>query len=75
MPHLVDELRSRHRLPSPAVARAVRVAAGATQDDIARELTVHRVTVARWEAGARHPRGPKAAAYAELLDELRELSC
>lgn len=74
MSHLAEKVRSRPRLPAPAMARAIRLAAGVTQDDMAQELEVHRVSITRWEAGRRRPRGALAGAYAQLLDELRELT-
>jgi hypothetical protein len=39
---------------------------------MANELGVHRVTVARWEAGLRRPRGRLLHAYATLLDALQQ---
>jgi DNA-binding transcriptional regulator YiaG len=69
---LVEEVRIAHRLPSPAAARMIRVTAGVSQERLARELGVHRMTVARWETGTRRPRGAARAAYAEVLQQLRE---
>ena len=57
-------------LPSPAVRRALRVAAGLTQADLAAELGVSRAAVARWESGTRVPRGDYRITYAALLREL-----
>jgi DNA-binding XRE family transcriptional regulator len=70
---LVQELRDRPRLPSPATARAILLAAGAQQAAVAEELGVHRVTVTRWLNGARRPRGETAVAYALLLRELAKV--
>ena len=56
------------------MARAIRQAAGVSQVRLADELCVHRMTVARWEAGQRHPRGHLRSAYAALLAELREVA-
>lgn len=67
---LIQALRAR-RLPPPAIAKAIRAAAGATQADVAAELGVHRITVARWEQGERRPRGDLAARYAAVIDQLR----
>jgi DNA-binding transcriptional regulator YiaG len=39
---------------------------------MAGELGVHRVTVARWEAGRRRPRGRLLNAYVTLLDALQQ---
>jgi DNA-binding transcriptional regulator YiaG len=71
---LVDEVRTARSLPSPALARAIRESAGVSQVRLAAELGVHRMTVARWETGARKPTGPVRAAYAALLAELREVT-
>lgn len=72
MSGLVAEVLTARRLPPPALAKAVRVAAGVSQARVARELGVTRVTVARWEAGARRPRGLTLHAYVDLLEALRE---
>ena len=50
------------------------MAAGAAQRRVAEELGVDRVTVTRWELGMRTPRGELRTLYAELLEDLRELS-
>jgi DNA-binding transcriptional regulator YiaG len=71
-PSLLAEVRAQRRLPSPALARAIREAAGVTQARIAAELRVCRVTVTRWESGQRRPRGAKALAYAALLADLED---
>jgi transcriptional regulator with XRE-family HTH domain len=57
-------------MPTPELARAIRVTAGVTQADVAAELGVHRVSVARWELGRRRPRGTVLDRYTKLLDEL-----
>lgn len=74
MSDLLEEVRLRRRMPSPAVRRAIREAAGVTQQRIADEIGVHRMTVARWESGARQPKGADASAYAALLEQLREVA-
>jgi DNA-binding XRE family transcriptional regulator len=73
---LIEELRARGddaRLPSPARARLIRIEAGVTQQRLADELDVIRITVARWENGSREPRGELRRRYAALLRELEEL--
>jgi transcriptional regulator with XRE-family HTH domain len=60
------------QLPSPDAARLIRVLAGVSQRELAQELGVDRVTVARWELGMRVPRGELRAKYARLLRELQE---
>jgi transcriptional regulator with XRE-family HTH domain len=74
MSALAEDLRQARRLPAPPVARAIRMAAGATQEQVAEQLGVDRVTVARWEAGARRPRLAMRLRYAQLLSELQELA-
>jgi DNA-binding transcriptional regulator YiaG len=69
---LVEHVRAARRLPPPAVARAIRASAGVSQQRLADELGVCRVTVARWEIGARTPRGEIRLRYVDLLDQLRE---
>ncbi|MGO8873383.1 MAG: helix-turn-helix transcriptional regulator [Acidimicrobiales bacterium] len=72
MSDLLAEVRDALALPPPAVARAIREAADVTQERMAAELGVHRVTVARWEQdGGRSPRGELRARYARLLRELQ----
>jgi DNA-binding transcriptional regulator YiaG len=74
MTALLEEVRTRRRLPAPSVAKAIRTAAGVSQQRVAEELHVHRVTVARWEDGTRRPSGRLLGAYLELLEQLREVT-
>lgn len=69
---LAEEVRTRPKLPEPAVRQAIRRKADVAQDRMARELGVHRVTFLRWERGDRTPRGTHRDAYARLLNELDE---
>jgi DNA-binding XRE family transcriptional regulator len=55
------------KLPPPAERARIRRESGATLRDVAAELGVSPMTVARWEAGTVHPRLDQAAAYARLL--------
>ena len=71
---LAEDCRTMKRLPGPALARAIRVDAGATQARLAQELGVHWTTVARWEAGRRSPRGDLRLAYAQVLASLHEVA-
>ena len=74
MTTLATEVAARRRLPDPAVAKAIRIAAGVSQERLARELGVHRVTIARWEVGPRAPRGQLAVQYLRALDLMRDAS-
>lgn len=74
MTNLIDEARARRELPSPALARAIREAAGVSQEAIARELNVTRMTICRWESGAFKPSGARLIAYSSLLRELQRIA-
>ena len=73
MSALAEHVTHARRLPERTVAKAIRESVGATQQQIADELGVCRVTVARWELGQRVPRGGLRCRYIDLLDELREI--
>lgn len=68
---LIREVQAARRLPSPAAARAIRLAAEVGQTRMAQELGVNRVTVYRWECGSRRPRGLLLARYLDILEALR----
>lgn len=68
---LVDEVRHLRRMPTPALARAIRESAGLSQARVAEALGVDRVTVTRWETGRRRPRGQIAREYVALIEKLR----
>lgn len=67
---LIEEVRESRQLPDPSAARAIRMAAGVSQQRLADELGVRRNTVSRWEAGERHPSPSLRARYARLLLQL-----
>jgi len=69
---LIEQVRELRRLPAPAVRSAIRHAAGITQQQLADELGVDRVTVARWELGQRTPRGDLRRRYVDLLEALQD---
>jgi DNA-binding transcriptional regulator YiaG len=60
-------------LPLLRFRRRIRTAARASLRDVARELGVTPMTVARWETGS-EPRLSHAIAYRRLLDQLREIA-
>jgi DNA-binding transcriptional regulator YiaG len=68
----VSEIRAARRLPPPVIARAIREAAGVSQARAARQIGVHRLTFLRWETAERRPNEHHRAAYARLLDQMRE---
>ena len=72
---LTDDIQQAQQLPAPKRARMIRAEAGVSQERLARELGVHRVTLARWESGDSLPRGLEIRArYAQLLADLRMAS-
>ncbi len=62
------------RLARDGTARSVRVQAGLSIYDVARDLRVAPGTISRWETGKRVPRGDVAVRYAELLGELMRVA-
>ncbi|KOU29056.1 hypothetical protein ADK52_06485, partial [Streptomyces sp. WM6372] len=60
-------------LPHPDERKRLREAAGLSQDQIAKALSVRRETVTSWETDRTAPRAPKRAAYARLLEGLSTL--
>lgn len=69
---LLNDVRARGALPTPALRRAIREAAGVSQGQIAREVGVHRMTVCRWESGTSKPTGPHLHAYVAVLRDLQD---
>jgi len=51
-------------------ARRLRLRAGLSLGEVARELRVAVPTILRWETGERRPRGKAALWYAQLLEQL-----
>ena len=69
---LLERVRTASRLPAPRDRRRIREAAGVTQRELAAALGVGVMAVNRWERGLTRPRGPHAAAYAALLEDLEK---
>jgi transcriptional regulator with XRE-family HTH domain len=69
---LLERLRAKRTLPPAAERKRIRLDAGASLRDVARELGTSATSVDRWEQGA-SPR-EKTAAYARLLEELRRVA-
>ncbi|MEU9109799.1 helix-turn-helix domain-containing protein [Streptomyces xanthophaeus] len=70
---LLEEAAAQDALPHPDERKRLREAAGLSQDQIAKALSVRRETVTSWETGRSAPRPPKRAAYIRLLDGLATL--
>jgi DNA-binding transcriptional regulator YiaG len=51
-------------------ARAIRLRAGLSLDEVARVVGVSHAAVQRWETGQRKPHGEAAIRYGALLDAL-----
>lgn len=71
---LIQTLRTRKALPTPAICRHIRISAGVSQELAAREVGVHRETISRWERGERRPSDQHLARYLTLLEELSKIS-
>jgi transcriptional regulator with XRE-family HTH domain len=69
---LLERLRARRALPPAADRQQIRLDAGASLRDVAREIGVSATSVIRWERGASP--GTHTAAYAQLLEELKQLA-
>jgi transcriptional regulator with XRE-family HTH domain len=69
---LLERLRARRALPLAADRRQIRIDAGASLRDVAREIGVSATSVIRWERGASP--GTHTAAYARLLEELKRVA-
>jgi transcriptional regulator with XRE-family HTH domain len=69
---LLEQVRSRRKLPAKDERRRIREAAGLSLRDVATAVGVSHTAVASWEAGAT-PREHRAA-YARLLEELQHLA-
>jgi DNA-binding transcriptional regulator YiaG len=69
---LIDRLRAKRELPPPGERRRIRIAAGASLRDVARELDVSHTAVRRWETKS-VPRESRIA-YIRLLEQLRQLA-
>jgi DNA-binding XRE family transcriptional regulator len=70
---LIERLSARPTLPPPAARRALRVAAGATLEEVGRTVGVSREAIRRYENGSRTPRGAHAEAYAAVLRDFQAL--
>ena len=69
---LLERLQARRVLPLAAERRQIRLDAGASLRDVAREIGVSPTSVIRWERGSSP--GVHTAAYARLLGELKRIA-
>src|SRR5262245_35293536 len=68
------DARLRRTLPSPAMRKKLRMAAGVSQQAIATAVGASASAVSRWEAGSRCPRDGRLRAYARLLGQLADIA-
>lgn len=61
-------------LMSTGAAKSIRLAAGVSLPEIARDVGVSHSTVYRWENDLNVPKGDPALRYAVVLDELSGVS-
>jgi DNA-binding transcriptional regulator YiaG len=71
---LLEEVLLAVSLPDPATRMAIRRRARVSRERMAAELGVQPLAVARWERGARNPRGDLRVRYARLLEMLGEIA-
>ena len=77
---MIAELEARRQrrhataLPEPAQRKAIRVAYGVSQGDMAAVLGVSRLTVSMWERGETAPNPENTQRYAQLLELMSEHS-
>lgn len=72
MNNLAELVKARRDLPVPKMRRALREAAGVSQDAIAIAVGVHRMTVNRWESGRCEPTPAHVVAYAAIMRALQD---
>lgn len=69
-----SRLRVRHDLLTPEKRRALREAAGLTQQELAEIVGVTRKAIGNYETGIRYPQGAARDRYAEVLRTLSEVT-
>lgn len=68
---LAQKVRAKRELPPPEERRAIRIAAGVSQEDIAKELGLSRAAISRWETDKRTPQDEHLLGYVKILRTLR----
>lgn len=67
-----QRMQLRRDLPTPAQRRALRVASGLSQAEMAAAVGVTKQAVANWESGIRNPRGIHLERYVDALRAVRD---
>ena len=67
-----EQVQRKKRLPAPAVAEAIRLAAGWSRAELAAHLGVSPQALYLWEKALRRPRPANRDKYAEALEILQE---
>lgn len=67
---ILERIRMRRTLPTPAKRAEIRKAAGLTLQDLADAIGVTPATIHYWEQGTRNPRPEHIAAYRAALDAM-----
>ncbi|MBT2391635.1 helix-turn-helix transcriptional regulator [Streptomyces sp. ISL-1] len=70
--YIRSRLGVRLELPQPDERRALREAAGLTQQEVADAIGVTRAAISQWEAGTRTPRGALLDRYVDAIRALRD---
>lgn len=68
--NLIEQARTRRRLPEPRLRRLIRESARVSLREVAATLGVSPSAVSRWETGQRKPRAAAMRRYVRLLDQL-----
>jgi len=70
---MVERVGTSRVLPEPEQRRALRLALGIEQREIAEDLGVSVQTVSAWENGKARPTGVRRERYAALLSRMQEI--
>jgi transcriptional regulator with XRE-family HTH domain len=68
--HVTPRLARLRSLMSTGAAKSIRLGAGVSLPEVARDVGVSHSTIYRWENNLNEPKGDAALRYAEVLDEL-----
>lgn len=69
---LSSAVEARVRLPAPEDCRRIRLLGHLSQEELGEVVGVSASAIARWESGARTPRGARRERYSLALERIRE---